>query len=283
MKRLCIKITSLFFIVSLAVCSAAFVCVFKASAATDDISKLKINDSASVDVGKTVTYTLYLSDATDPILGFQLQVFYDSDYLEYQVGSRSFENFEGVFINEKLSGKIPMNYTHLDNQPLFDTKKQFVSLDFTVKKGGSANITYFFTDLYGEDMGYLKSYKLTYDLVVDGEAVVKDAVPLVNSDDDVISAYEGDFVNYSDGMGEENSPQEEQNHVRIGNGIKTDVIEVTKGANAVNLAAEQTKNDGGDGVNWFRLIIILLIVSLVIAAIVFAVIYVNKKNNADDI
>jgi len=89
--------------------------------------------------------TLYMSDAVESIVGFDLRLFYDYEKLEYQKSSLKFENFDVVIYNEEMQGKIPMNCSSLENKPSFEKKGQFVSASFKVKKAGEAKITYFFT------------------------------------------------------------------------------------------------------------------------------------------
>ena len=285
MKKLGIKFSSLFFALALVIGSTAVVCAADTTSAettagagtqaAEGGSTLTINNAASVEVGKTVTYTLYLSEATESIVGFELRLFYDSDFLEYQKNTLKFDKFDVVFFNEDIKGKIPMNYTSLNNQPLFDKKGQFLTANFKVLNGGNANISYFFTELYGENMDYLKSFRFTYDLAVDGETILKDAIPVVNADDDTLQNNQGDFINYSDGMGEENSPQNESEHVRIGSGVKTQVIDVTR-SNDENGAKKTSGN------NFVKYIIIFAILGLVVAAIAVAIVMVRKKNEEDN-
>ena len=280
MKKLGIKFSSLFFALVLVIGSSAVVCAADTTAAAgtqaaEDGSMLTINNAASVEVGKTVTYTLYLSEATESIVGFELRLFYDSDFLEYQKNTLKFDKFDVVFFNEDIKGKIPMNYTSLNNQPLFDKKGQFLTANFKVLNGGNANISYFFTELYGENMDYLKSFRFTYDLAVDGETILKDAVPVVNADDDTLQNNQGDFINFSDGVGEENSPQNESEHVRIGSGVKTQVIDVTKDSdgNGVKKASGNT---------FVKYLIIFAVIGLVVAAIVVAIVMSRKKAKDDN-
>ena len=284
MKKLGIKFSSLFFAFALVICSASVVHADETTAAAtattagaqaaNDGSVLTINNAASVEVGKTVTYTLYLSEATESIVGFELRLFYDSDFLEYQKNTLKFDKFDVVFFNEDIRGKIPMNYTSLNNQPLFDKKGQFLTANFKVTGGGNADISYFFTELYGENMDYLRSYRFTYDLAVDGETILKDAVPVVNADPDTLANNQGDFINYSDGIGEDNYPNSASEHVRIGSGVKSQVIDVTKD-NDENGVKKTTGN------NFVKYLIIFAILGFVVAAIVVAIVMVRKKNQEE--
>ena len=271
MKNFGIKFTSVFFAIALIVLSVSPVFADDGDAKKSD-SVLTINQEGKVEVGKTVTFTLYLSDA-DPVEGFQLELFYDKDHLKYKKGSLNFEKFDSVFYNEGIEGRLLMNYTSITNLPSFEDKAKFVSADFEVLKDGDTTISYFFTELYGKDMQDFVRYKFTYDLSVDGSNVLSDAVPIVNEDPEVISKFQGDFINYADGMGDENSPKE-KDHVKIGSAVKTNVLEVNKNSSG------DEKAGSGNGI--FRIIIILAFVLLVAGAIVFAVISVRKNNKSDE-
>ncbi len=233
----------------------------------DDSKKLEINSDAEVSVGQTVTYDLYLSDADEEIMGFELRLFYDSDFLEYQQKSLNFEKFDFVIYNENIEGKIPMNFSSLSSLPSFKEKAQFLSASFKVKKEGNADITYFFTELYGENLEYLKKYKFTYDMTVDGEKIVDDAVPPVNEDENTLQNNQGDFINYEDGMGDENTPNK-SDHKMVGSIVNKSVVEVTRSV----LSTEDEK--GGFSSKWLFL---LIGAPLIIGAVVAAIVIVNKR------
>ena len=270
MKQLVLKITSLCFALTLLTFSALTV-----SAEDGAKESLTINDEATVNVGDTVTYSLYLGDTVEPIVGFELRLFYDSEFLEYQKGSLKFEKFDVVVYNEDIVGKIPMNSTSLTNLPLFDKKSQFLSADFKVTKAGKANISYFFTELYGENMTYLKNFTFTYGITVGDKAIVTDGVPLVNTDEDTLNNNQGDFINYADGMGE-NSPNQ-AGHDVVGGTLapymQTEIVEVTRSVSG----SEGSSGGGLPG----SMIFILIAAPLLIAAVVAAVVIVNKKNKKD--
>ena len=113
MKNFGIKFTSVFFAIALIVLSVSPVFADDGDAKKSD-SVLTINQEGKVEVGKTVTFTLYLSDA-DPVEGFQLELFYDKDHLKYKKGSLNFEKFDSVFYNEGIEGRLLMNYTSITN------------------------------------------------------------------------------------------------------------------------------------------------------------------------
>ena len=267
MKQFVLKITSLCFALTLLTFSALSVSAEDGAKAD---ATLTLNDEATVNVGDTVTYSLYLGDTVEPIVGFELRLFYDSDFLEYQKGSLKFEKFDVVVYNEDIVGKIPMNSTSLTNLPLFDKKTQFLSADFKVTKPGKANISYFFTELYGENMTYLKNFTFTYGLTVGDKAIVTDGTPLVNTDEDTLNNNQGDFINYADGMGE-NSPNQAEHNVVGGTlapYVQTDIVEVTR-------VVPGNEKSGGMSGGW---VFVLIAAPILIAAVVAAVIIVNKKN-----
>lgn len=242
-------------------------------------SELTINGKAKAKVGDTVTYTLYLSETVKPVVGFDLCLFYDKDHLAYQPGSIKFDNFEPVIYNEELEGRIPMNYSSLTSNKMFSDKGQFVSVNFQVTDGGAADITYFVTEMYGEDFEaepYLKSYKFTYDLT-GCDVEVKNETPIVNQGTDTQRDYQGDFVNYADGMGEDNSPQSPEEHQRVGTAVVEKVIDVTQ----KGVAADVPGSDGKQGFFSSALFYILAGV-LVIGAIVAAVVIVSVKGKKEE-
>ena len=83
-------------------------------------------------------------------------------------------------------------------------------------------------------MTYLKSYKWTYDLEVNGKKVITDGVPPITSDEETLNERQSSFINYVDGMGEENTPNKDNHesvegkHHATYNVYENDVIEVTR-------------------------------------------------------
>lgn len=268
MKRINLKLTSVCFAVVLVVCSVL------TAFAEEKQGTLKINGNTEVEVGKTVTYTLYLSDTVEPIVGFEMRLFYDSEALEYQKGSLKFEKFDVVVYNEDIKGRIPMNCSSLTNLPDFSQKGQFVSASFKVLKEGDASITYFFTELYGENMEYLKSFKFTYDLSVDGKAVLKDGVPPVNTDANTLQNNQGDFINYADGMGDDNSPKGDE-HQQVGSAVQNKVVEVTRVVNGEATGATEDQKGG------FPTFLLFIFVPLIIGAVVAAVVVVSVRGKRE--
>ena len=163
--------------------------------------ELTINGEAKAKVGDKVKFTLYLDETKEDIIGFELRLFYSSDCLQFDKKSLTSEKFDNLFYNPDIEGKIPMNWTDIGNPVSFATKDEFVSCEFEVLKGGEASIEYFVTEMYGDDMTYLKSYKWTYDLEINDEKAITDGVPIITKDEETLNERQSSFINYVDGMG----------------------------------------------------------------------------------
>lgn len=196
--------------------------------AADD-EALTINGGAEVKVGDRVKYTLYLADTKEEIIGFQLALFFDKEYLELDKNSMSFDKFDGVIYNADLDDSLPMNWTNISHPADFSKKAMFLSLEFRVLKGGETEISQFVTEMYGDDMTYLKSYTWTYDISVNDEAVVSDQAPVIYDNEEYAQNNSGSIVNYLDGMGEENTPNKENHPAVVGyTQTVTEIVDVTK-------------------------------------------------------
>lgn len=176
----------------------------------------KINGELDANVGDKFTYSMYMSDCTEGVLGIQMYVFYDQEYLEIDPQSVSFDQFNGAIYNANLEGYMTFNWTNISELADFSSRSKIISMDFTVLKDGNTDITYFIREMYGNNTETLKSYKLTYDLVKDEQVVVSEKTPIVNGSDEVIAEHQGDFINYIDGMGEENSPNKDDHQAHKG-------------------------------------------------------------------
>lgn len=265
MKKHISRILSVFFVMSIVLASS-----FTTSAAEDE---LVINSDAKVKVGDTVKFSLYLSDTTEDIIGFEMRLFYDNEYLEFDKDSITYEKFDGVIHNLNLENKIPISWTNISEPANFSQKALFVSADFKVLKGGETEISQFVTEMYGDDMTYLKSYKWTYDISVNDEDVVTDKTPVMYADEETLNRSQGSFINYVDGMGEENSPNQDNHEVFGGTGPQA-------GTNVVSNVLDVTRyeNAGGSGNSDMTPIIIVAAIVVVIGAII-AILIVKKKDD----
>lgn len=194
--------------------------------------EITINDDVTAQKGDTISYTLNMGDCTEELEGIQMQLMYDSEYLEVDEESLDFPNMNGVVSNAKLDDVILFSWTDVMHLADFTKTTPLVKVDFKVKKAGDTAITYFITEMYGSDVTYLKRFTLTNDIAVNGMTVVQGASPLVVGDSDLQNQYQGSFVNYADGKGEQNGSGDE--HVAVtgvtnASGATETVIDVTKG------------------------------------------------------
>ena len=123
---------------AIAYCSAMLMIV-AATMSANAANEVTINDSANVAVGDTFTYSMFISDAQSGIMGMQAYVFYDTDYLEIDTSSISFETLNGVIYNGNLDGYMTFNFSDINNYADFSSRSQLVSMNFKVKKAGNTN------------------------------------------------------------------------------------------------------------------------------------------------
>ena len=263
MKKHLVKIISLCFAAALML---SFMTSITAFAADDELT---VNSDAKVKVGDKIKYTLYLSDTKEDIIGFELRMFYDHNYLELDKDSVNYGKFDGVIHNLNLEDKIPINWTNISTPVSFSSKAEFLSMEFKVLKGGETEISQFVSEMYGDDMTYLKSYKWTYDITVNDKTIVKDQTPVISDDAQTLEKNQGSFVNYIDGMGEENTPNKD-NHSAVvgGTQIATEYVEVTRYENVTT----------NGSFNMMPIIVIVAVV-VVVGAIV-AILIIKKRDDA---
>ena len=169
--------------------------------------QLVINKKAKANVGDKVKYILYLADTEEEIEGFEMNLNFDPEYLETNNDSIKLPKIDSAMKNI-VKGEVFLNWTNVFKKLNFSDKQEFLDIEFTVKKAGNTDITKFIKEIYGDDMTYLKSYTWTYDLVINDDIVIKDEPPLITTDEKLISQYQGAYINYVDGKGEKNSPEE---------------------------------------------------------------------------
>ena len=86
-----------------AVMMTALIFTTSASAAyaADDV--LTINGEGKVNVGDTVKFTLYLDETKEDIIGFELRLFYNSEYLKFDKKSLTSEKSSTIFSIIRIS------------------------------------------------------------------------------------------------------------------------------------------------------------------------------------
>ena len=261
--------------ISLAVVMTALIIVVSCLPAFAAKSKADVvlNGKAEASKGDTITYTLKLSDCDDKLEGIQMYIFYNKQFLELDTDSVKVPELKGAVINPKFEKGIAFNWTSVTDLVNFKKAKTLITMDFKVKNPCQTSVTYFIADMYGEDMTYFKTYKLTHDILVNGKEAVKDGTPMLCPNNESVNQYQGSFVNYKDGMGEKN-------------GSGKDHVAVTGGATSP--AAAQAATDAAtvtqDGGNMTTVLVILGIVFAIIAIIVVVVLrrHFNKDADAED-
>ncbi len=262
MKKNLVKMISLCFT---AVLMLSFMTSITAFAADDELT---VNKSAKVKVGDKIKYTLYLSDTKEDIIGFELRMFYDHNYLELDKDSMNYGKFDGVVHNLNLEDKIPINWTNISTPISFANKDVFLSMEFKVVKGGETEISQFVSEMYGDDMTYLKSYKWTYDITVNDESIVTDQTPVISEDEQTLKNNQGSFINYIDGMGEANTPNKDNHQAVAGSQFATEFVDVTR--------YENMPLSGS-----FNMMPVIVIVAIVvIAGAIVAILFIKKRDDA---
>lgn len=262
MKKHLVKIISLCFVSVLILSLMTSMTVF----AADD--ELTVNSDAKVKVGDKIKYTLYLSDTKEDIIGFELRMFYDHNYLELDKDSMNYGKFDGVIHNLNIEDKIPINWTNISTPISFASKAEFLSMEFKVLKGGETEISQFVSEMYGDDMTYLKSYKWSYDITVNDKTIVKDKTPVISDDKQTLEKNQGSFINYIDGMGEENTPNKDNHQAVVGTQIATQYVDVTR--------YENVSSDGS-----FNMMPIIVVVAIVvIVGAIIAILIIKKRDDA---
>lgn len=269
MKRALTKISSF--------CIAAMIIIASVTTAFADDSA-RINEAdVTANKGDTLTFTLNLADTTEDVIGFELRITYDETKLEYVKGSLKSETFDTLFFNEDIPGKLPLNWTDFNNPVNCSEKTPFFTCNFNVLEGGDTKICYFVTELYGEDMTYLKSYKWTYDLTDGDTTIVSDGVLPITDDEEILNSRQSQYINYVDGMGEENSPNKDNHQSVVGQRstiVQNEVVDVTRYEDVEN--GESVSVGKSSGVS--PLVFVLIALPVIAALIVLAIVLSSRKN-----
>ena len=270
MKKHLVKIISLCFVSVLMLSLMTTMTVFAAD------NELTVNSDAKVKVGDKIKYTLYLSDTKEDIIGFELRMFYDHNYLELDKDSMNYGKFDGVIHNLNIEDKIPINWTNISTPISFANKAEFLSMEFKVVKGGETEISQFVTEMYGDDMTYLKSYKWSYDITVNDKSIVKDQTPVISDDKQTLENNQGSFINYVDGMGEENTPNKDNHQAVVGSvpgtQIATQYVDVTR--------YEDVTSNGSSNGSFNMMPIIVIVAIVVIVGAIVAILIIKKRDDA---
>ena len=153
------KIKNMLSILFVAVLTVSAFCI-PASAAEDDLTisiSTDEKDSVTAKVGDTVKYAIYMTDTKEEVIGAAMSFFYNDEYLKLNADSINCESFKNAIGNPKLKNFYTFTWTDVQNPVKLNGDKALVSAEFKVLKGGKTDLSYFISDMYGDDMTYLKS------------------------------------------------------------------------------------------------------------------------------
>lgn len=258
-------------------------------------------DTASVNghevkAGDTVTYIMYMQDSPYPISGVHMYVFFDSSLLKPVPQSENSEGFKNAIINTDVN--VETTETKRKNlgeillvsaeNPVrgadFSQKKQIISVDFEVIKAGKGEISYKIVELYDiyhdEDGAYVKRYTLTSDLLVNGEAVGQEEIPIVNNISE--ADYNGPFVNQKSGRGEDSGKPLDPSYTYVFETLAdTKPPKLTVNNVDEKVDGKVDGDAGGDG-DTKNIIITVSIVLLLAAVLVVIQLRRQKVNNVSE-
>lgn len=157
----------------------------------------------SVSKGDEVTYTLYLSDVPEKVVGCDLSVYYDSSALQVS----SYSDFSGSFdeddhqaiINPNIPGNFICLWSILSGVRFTD-RKQVCSIKFKALKDTDTHISYYVRYMYPENMVMFTEYTFTCDVKVNKKVVIENQAPELNIDE---PQSDGKFVNSVTGKSED--------------------------------------------------------------------------------
>lgn len=140
--------------------------------------------------GDKVSYTLTLGGVAEKIIGCDFSFYYDPDI--FTLDSIADFNDETdpdkwtPLINPDLVGEVRGNWSILSGVD-FSKDRHFLTMNLTAKKAGSAHLSYFLRYLYDNnifnstDKPQITEYKMTCDVLVNGEKILEKAQPELNT------------------------------------------------------------------------------------------------------
>ena len=182
--------------------------VTAASAATVDAAQTVVE----VKEGDEVAYTLKLSGVPDVVIGTDYTIYYDSSMLKV-VSAADFTNSTDekewqAMMNYNLDGRVRGSFSILSGVD-FTEERNYVTINFKAIASGSTHISYFISYLYdnnifnSDDKEQITQYKFTCDVKVNGETVIENAQPELNT---VETQASGNFVNSLTGDSKDADP-----------------------------------------------------------------------------
>ena len=144
-------------------------------------------------------------------------------------------------------------------------------MNFKVKKSGNTNVTYFIKEMYDSDMNTLTAYTITYDIKSDGKTVVSEKTPIVEESEKYINTYQGNFINYIDGKGNDNTDEKTDHKAVIGE--KTTMMPQNNQGNTQYVDVQKS----GSGASVTTIVIVCGL--LLIGGAIGGVMYFRHKEN----
>lgn len=174
-----------------------------------DENTLTFNDGKTANIGDTITYTFSLSDCPEPLVGIQMYIYYNPEYL--QISEEYKTDLSGAYINPSYiddngNGQVIVTASDIKGMD-YNSKKTVISVDFTVLKGGASDITYYVTEMYTLDESSgtpeivpLSAYTFHQDITVNGSTVSENEPPKLETDDSKFTSDQiSSFVNNEEG------------------------------------------------------------------------------------
>lgn len=274
-----------------------------------DENTLTFNDGKTANVGDTIDYTFSVGDCPEPLVGIQMYIYYDPEYL--QVSEKYNTELTGSviinpsYIDDKGNGQVIVTASDIAGMD-YTQKKTIIDVDFTVLKGGESNITYYITEMYTADAEMnlvpLSNYTFSQDISVNGSSVAEGETPKLETNDEKFEENQiSSFVNNEEGKSDGEStyvpsveatteaateaqtgePQTDENGNTIEATTPTSMDEVTENA-AQNTqdgtqATTQATQSGETQQGGTNVVLIIVIVAAVVVVIAVVMLLATKK------
>ena len=265
-----------------------------------DESTLTFNGGKTANVGDTITYTFSLGDCPEPLVGIQMYLYYNPEYLKASEKYKT--DLSGYAINtahidDKGNAQVRIACSNISGMD-FSSKGTIISLDFEVLKGGESDITYFVTEMYTLDNSGdvpeivpLSAYTFHQDITVNGNSVAENETPKLETDDDKFTDDQiSNFVNNEEGKsdGQTTYVPEVESTTEAGQGETVEPVTDENGEVVTTPVSDgenqQATTDGqnADGENQQEgnnIVLIIVIIAGVVVVVGIILLLVTKKKN----
>lgn len=163
--------------------------------------------------GDKVSYTLTLGGVKEKVIGCDFSFYYDPDIFTLDsvadFNDKTNPDEWTPLINPDLNGEVRGNWSILSGVD-FSNDRHFLTMNLIAKKAGSAHLSYFLRYLYDNnifnstDKPQITEYKMTCDVLVNGEKVLEQAQPELNTTE---TQRTGLFVNSVTGDSKDADPE----------------------------------------------------------------------------